>query len=353
MGLLAIKNFVSNLTSLRAMVEYTMPKRKLFYSTIFPILQNLIISILPTLCTQLVTIIILLFFGVGEYEAASVIANANGGSKFIVSYSALTFFEASEQASLAGTYLARIETAEQQQWLLDEMQCVDINLWIGYQMDPVLANYVKAAGPAQGQVVVDNNGNCITDLLCNEEKKRSINYFPGLASPNALVLSSVSDAWFPVDAFQTARYIVQAEYCSFNAQNFFVNSFAENPQSDSRVCVPNPTNDWSSSRNILDGNHGYFNDKSFYAGAGVYFHNDQNGATRLLYFDCDCNTDPIINKACLGSDAFPGCVLYTNDDEYYYYGIYIYRLYYGLAFSFKRYYEYLYWYFLYYDAQVF
>jgi len=87
--------------------------------------------------------------------------------------------------------------------------------------------------------------------------------------------------------------------------------------------------------------------KAFFAGAGVYFHNDQNDATRLLYFDCDCNTDPIINKACLGSDAFPGCVLYTNDAEYYYYGFYFYRLYYGLAFSIRRYYEYVYWYFLY------
>jgi len=293
-----------------------------------------------------------IFVGIFETEPAGIIANANGGSKFIVSPNYLPYVEASNEANIAGTYLARIETPLQQQWILDELQCaIGTPYWIGYEVDFLTEKIVKGPGPAQGQVVFDptSSTGCVTDLYCpfDFSKKRGTNYFPGIAPDAAAILIGGFTDWEITGTDQNIQSIIQAEYCSFNADSFFVNSFVNDRSSDARVCVPNPTNDWSSTQNLFDGNHGYFNDKSFFAGAGVFFNNVKNNATKLLYFDCDCNTDPIINKGCLGSEDFPGCTLYTNDDEYYYFGYYAYRLYYGLAYTYERYYEYVYWFYLY------
>jgi len=183
------------------------------------------------------------------------------------------------------------------------------------------------------------------DLYCRyaPSKKRNVNYFPGRQPFQAISFDTHSGDWNANIEENFYRFIYQAEYCSFNAHNFFRNSFAENSKSDARICVPNPTSDWSSSDNQFDGNHGYFSENSFYAGAGVLFENIENNAKKLLYFDCACQTDPIYDLSCLGSDAFPGCVLYTNNLDYYNNYLYGDRNLYGLGFDVDRYYEYNYW----------
>jgi len=289
-------------------------------------------------------------FGVYEYEDAAKIANANGGSKFIVSYSVLPWIEANNEANIAGTYLARIETPEQQQWILDELQCATAkraHYWIGYMEDAVTGKVVKGPGPAQRQVVWDPITGCTTDLYCevSTSKKRAATDLTGIAPRSALYLDPTSAKWKFEASTNNNLYIYQAEYCSMNANSFFKNSFSENDKVDSRVCVPNPTNDWSSIRNIFDSNHGYFNEKSFFGGAGAFFHNLENGAKKLLYFTCECDTDPIINKACLGSDDFPACIVYTNNELYNEYGFYLYyyRLIQGLGYDYGKLLDYWYW----------
>jgi hypothetical protein len=289
-------------------------------------------------------------WGIIEHEDAGRIANANGGSKFYISNSVFSFIEASNEANIAGTYLARIDSSEQEQWVLDELQCTlsNTNYWIGYYSDDFASKIVKGPGPSQRQVVYDQEtGGCTKDLYCRyapaPSNKRNVNYFPGRQPFQAISFDTHSGDWNANIEENFYRFIYQAEYCSFNAHNFFRNSFAENSKSDARICVPNPTSDWSSSDNQFDGNHGYFSENSFYAGAGVLFENIENNAKKLLYFDCACQTDPIYDLSCLGSDAFPGCVLYTNNLDYYNNYLYGDRNLYGLGYDVDRYYEYNYW----------
>ena len=233
------------------------------------------------------------------------------------------------------------------------MQCIAReNFWLGYQQDVLTNKIIKGPGPAQRQVLYDPITGCTTDLYCQfstgTPAKRSVDYFPGETPLNAVFLDSVDGKWYAGSALTARRFLYQAEYCSYNSEHFFRNSFGENSNSDSRICVPNPTDDWASSDNKFDGNHAYFNENSFYAGAGVFFQNPENlSIKKLLYFDCNCETDPIIDKACLGSEDWPGCVVYTNNLEYYLYGQYFQRLIDGLGFDTRRYYEYIYWYYLY------
>ena len=288
-------------------------------------------------------------YGVLEYESSSVFANADGGSKFIVSKAYLTYTEANLEANVAGTYVARIESSKQQQWILDELQCTNTEIfWLGYQLDEATDDYIKGPGPGQGQTFYNSVTGCIKDVYCNYQgsKKRSSTELPGIAPQYGLALdTSQGGKWVEYTDGTAARYLSQAEFCSFNADQFFRHNFKLDNQA--RVCLPNPTNNWIAERNTIDGNHGYFSEKTFFAGAGVYFSNTENGAKKLLYFDCDCNTNPIIDKSCLGSSDFPDCVLYANNALYYQLGLYYQRLVTGLAYSYERMYDYFAWYYLY------
>jgi len=283
-------------------------------------------------------------YGVIENEDSGKIANANGGSKFIVSSGSLPWIEASNDANIAGTYLARIETDEQQQWILDEMQCTSSTFWLGYQQDHD-GRIVKGPGPAQRQVLYDSVTGCTKDLYCKytPPKKRTADEFPGITPSLAVYLDPVTKLWSSQSTSTPKRFLFQSEVCSFNANQFFRYKGDEYHGSEALICSPNPTNDWSSSRNVFAGNHAYFNEKSFFAGAGVYFTNVENDAKKLLYFDCHCNTDPIIDKACLGSDAWPGCALYTNALEYYLDGLYLQRLMDGIGYGLAGLLDYGYW----------
>lgn len=289
-----------------------------------------------------------------EYEnPGGFIANALGGSKFSISFPTTAYYDANQAAIAQGTYLARISSQTQLNWILDEVQCVaaGTQYWLGYEVDYVTGDVIFSAGPSQAQVLYDSAIGCVTDVFCpyTPSKKRgasSFSYVPHYyQDKRALVLDVTSKTFKDITTGSTAGFIVQAEYCSINSNNFFRFNFAENVAVDTRVCTPNPSTNWANSLPDFDGRHDVFNDHSFFAGSAQTFVNDlyTTPVKKTLYFDCNCRTDPKIDLACLGSDAFPGCDLYTDATTYYVRGKYANRLIGGINYTYDRLKEYRYW----------
>jgi len=278
-----------------------------------------------------------------EYENIPTFANYHGGSKYQLMTGAFNWIAANDAANEAGMYLARIPSPEQYQWILDELQCATFNMWLGYKVDTVTGDILKGPGPSEGKPVYTEEFGYIPGEF---NDKRTL---PGIAPTQALSLRSVSGvgSWSRQAVGTAQLVLVQAEECSFNAKAFFGIDF-QTEQRREKMCYPNPSSDWSAEpTERYDGINGYVQGNAFHAGQSVTFTNPFNEKSATMYFDCQCRTNPILDLACLGSDNWPGCQLYTNAQEYYDAGLYEQRLGNpGLAESYRRMEAYYYWIYL-------
>jgi len=232
------------------------------------------------------------------YETYSYIPNADGGPPYIL-YPALSDFDTHQLAAINNRqFIGRIETAIQNQWTKDELQCGTYNLWLGYETVsyPSATKALRlSAGPGDGSEILPvGSTTCNANVYCN---------FPSgwsgvTATDSAVSFASTTGLWSVVPQSSTRGTIRARENCPATGGVGTVN-----------VCVPNfmgmpwlqtPT----TSQAVISVRAG----DAFYAG-GPYTKNI-GGVSTVFYFDCSCATYSRVNLDCLAADDPTQCQLY-------------------------------------------
>jgi len=233
-----------------------------------------------------------------EINTVSYIANVDGGPPLQVVPALLNFDTHQRNAIMASSYIARVSSATQNQWIKDELQCGVFNVWLGYETSTVSHDLRLSAGPGEGTIIEPAGSTvCTGTYYCN---------LPNSAitlSDAAVKFLSTTGAWSMAAQSTTASALRQSDVCpNLNGQvpMCAITSTSSSATSGITLQYMNPTTAATQ----------YALSNAFYAGGP--FQKTVSGTTYLFYFDCNCNTDYRVDKGCLASTNPSLCSIYTE-----------------------------------------